>query len=172
MHKFGILATLAVLLAFGAAPARAAADKQAFAGGGIGFELLSKDGSGTGFYMTGHGGYNFNSMVGIGLTAGFSKVSSVNIKVIDYGTFLQITEPESGLYGRALLGGIHASTPDGGTRNGVAGNDDGFAAGVALGILIPSVGDFHMVPELSYKAAFLEDTVNLIAGTFNLVWDL
>lgn len=150
---------------------RAAADRQAFAGLGAGFQVLSREGSGTGFYFQGHGGYNFDSMIGVGLHAGYSKVGTVNIQVLDYGGFLQLTENNSGVYGRLYLDGVHAVVPGGHLRHGVKGTQNGFSPGVGVGLLIPSVGDFHMVPELGYRLAFLEKAVNLINGTFNLVWD-
>ena len=61
-------------LALTSAPARAAADRQSFWGFGPGIEFLSNDGSGTGFYVQIFGGYNFDSMVGVGLHGGWSKV--------------------------------------------------------------------------------------------------
>jgi hypothetical protein len=149
----------------------AAADRQAFAGGGIGIEFLSKNGSGTGFYLQGAGGYAFTPNLGAGLHLGYSNIGSVGIKMLDFGAFGQVMEPESGFYGRLYLDGIYASVSGGGRRNGVDGDEMGFAPGAGIGLLIPAVGDFHLNPEVAYKYAFLSDGVNLLQATFNLMWD-
>lgn len=148
----------------------AAADRQSFAGAGLGFEVLSKQGSGTGFYFQGQAGYAFTSAFALGLNAGYSNIGTVDVRMLDFGAFLQLTDQESGVYGKMLLGGVNAHH-DGVAAHGVSGTDTGFAAGAALGLLIPSGGDLHLVPELAYRAAFLAGTVHLIAGTVNLVWD-
>jgi hypothetical protein len=172
MRHFQILLTLVLTIFITANPARASADRQSFFGGGVGFEVLTQNGSGTGFYLQGQGGYAFTPNLAIGLHAGFSKIGSVDIRVIDFGPFFQLTEPESGFYGRIYLDGVNASVDGGSLAHGVNGSQTGFAPGAALGILLPSAGDFHMVPEVAYHAAFLTQTVNLISATFNLVWDL
>jgi hypothetical protein len=161
-----MLATLA------APPVQASADKQSFWGLGAGLEVLNKDGSGTGFYFNAEGGYNFNSMLGLGLHAGYSNIGSVDVRIFDFGGFFQVTEADSGFYGKLLVDGVNASVDGGATRHGVAGTQTGLAPGLALGLLIPSAGDFHMVPEIGYRMAFLDSTVSLIHATFNLVWDL
>lgn len=160
------------LLSFDASQsAFAAAERQAFTSAGLGIEFLSKNGSGTGFYLQGAGGYAFDKYLGAGLHIGYSNIGSVGVKVLDFGAFGQLLEPESGFYGRLYLDGVYASVSGGGRRHGVDGDEMGFAPGVGLGLLIPSVGDFHLNPEVSYKYAFLTEGVNLLQATFNLMWD-
>jgi hypothetical protein len=167
MYKLLVLA----LLALAPTTVFASADRQSFIGGGLGVEVLSKDGSGTGFYFQGMGGYNFNSLVGLGLHLGYSNVGSVSIRTLDFGAFLQLTDSESGVYGKFYLDGMNAAVDSGATAHGIAGTQTGFAPGVGLGMLIPSAGDFHMAPEVAYRLGLFNSTVNLITATFNLIWD-
>lgn len=165
------LAFLLLVATTSASSALAAADRQSFLGAGVGFEVLSKNGSGTGFYFQGLGGYAFSPNFAVGLHAGYSRVSSVQIATFDFGGFLQVSEETSSLYGRLYLDGIRASTDPGGKRNGVDGAQLGFAPALGVGMSIPSAGDLHFVPEITYRSAFLDEQVNLIVGTINLVWD-
>lgn len=169
MHR--IFAAAFVLLLALAPHARATADRQAFLGAGLGFEVLSQAGSGTGFFVQGQGGYNFSSLFGVGLNIGYSNIGSVAVDALDFGGFLQLTDEQSGLYGKFFLNGVAASTDGGQLRHGVSGSEVGFAPGVALGMLIPSVGDLHFAPEVAYKCAFLTKPVNLVQVTFGLVYD-
>lgn len=174
MHKhFAVLlaALLTCLSVVSPSGAHASADKQAFGGLGIGAEFLSQNGSGTGFYYQAFGGYNFDEMIGVGLHIGSSKVGEVHIRATDFGGFFQMTDQLSGLYGRVYVDGIYASVDGGGRAHGVDGTQLGFAPGIGLGMLIPSAGDFHLTPELSYRAALLASTVNLITVSFSFTWD-
>jgi hypothetical protein len=166
-----LLGLLVVVPLLAPAAASASADRQSFLGGGIGVQVLSKDGSGTGFYFQGLGGYNFNSLVGLGLHLGYSNVGGVGIQTLDFGAFLQLTDSDSGLYGKFYLDGMNAKVDGGATAHGIAGTQTGFAPGVGLGMLIPSAGDFHMAPEVAYRLGLFNSTVNLITATFNLIWD-
>lgn len=174
MHKrlLTLAAFVFLILSFSTPKnARASADRQSFAGLGVGFQVLAQNESGTGFYTQGFGGYAFNSLVAVGLHAGYSNVGNVGIRTFDFGAFLQLTDTNSGIYGKLYADGVNAAVSGGGVRNGVQGTQTGFAPGIGLGVLIPTAGDFHLVPELSYRLAFLNSSVNLIAGAFNLMWD-
>lgn len=162
-----LLSALALLALAGSA--LAGPDKQSFFGGGLGFEVLSKNGSGVGFYFQGFGGYNFDSIFGVGLHAGYSNVSGVSIQALDFGGFFQATEPDSGLYGRFYLDGVRAVAR--GPYHGVVNSQLALAPGVASGMLIPSAGSFHMVPEVAYRIGLFDSAVHMISATFNLMWD-
>lgn len=168
MHKcLGLL----MLLLVSTSSVFASADRQSFGGLGLGLEILSQDGSGTGFYYQAFGGYNFSALVGVGLHIGSAKIGEIATRATDFGGFVQLTDESSGLFGRLYLDGVYASRDGGGTAHGVSGSQTGFAPGVGAGMLIPSAGDFHMAPELTYHIAFLNSPVNLITATFNLIWD-
>ena len=168
---FKTLTLLAALITLTLPSAHATADKQSFMGGGIGFEVLSQNGSGTGFYMQALGGYHFTSLLGVGFHAGFSNIGTVAVSAFDFGGFLEFTDSSSGLYGRFYTDGLIASTKGSGLMHGIDGSQLGFTFGVGAGILIPATGAFHLAPEITYRAAFMHETVNLIAGTFNVIWD-
>lgn len=159
------------LILCGTREARATADRQSFLGFGPGIEFYSQNGSGTGFYIQGFGGYNFNAHVGLGIDFGFSRVGGLGIDVWNFGAFGQYTDPESGLYGKFILDGVNAAVDGSASRNGVNGTAMGMAPGIGLGMLIPTAGSFHMAPEVDYRVAVLSSAVNLIDVTFNLVWD-
>ncbi len=162
----------ALLNASIATDARATADGQGFIGGGIGFEMLSQEGSGTGFYSQVFGGTHFTSLLGIGLHAGFSSIGTVGVNAFDFGGFLELTDSNSGLYGRLYIDGLNATTKGAGLRHGVDGSQIAFATGIGAGIMIPAAGDLHFAPEITYRAAFMASVVNLIIGTVNVVYDL
>ncbi|MBI3558468.1 MAG: hypothetical protein HY074_19535 [Deltaproteobacteria bacterium] len=164
-----ILSGLAILAL---SPAKAqAANGNMFWGFGPGIEVLSKDGTGTGFYIQGFLAHNFNSHAAIGGHAGYSNLGGVGIQAWDFGSFGQLTEPDSGLYGRFYLDGVNMRTSGGALAHGVNGTQTGLATGVGFGMLIPSVGSFHLVPELTYKVAFMQTAVNLVGMTFSAMWD-
>ncbi|HRK02111.1 MAG TPA: hypothetical protein PLH57_05550 [Oligoflexia bacterium] len=171
-HNIFVLICFTVLSVLIATPAQAAPKGQSFAGAGVGFEVLTNGGSGTGFYTTALGGYQFNDTnFGLGLHVGYSNVGGVGIKVLDFGAFAQYLDDVSGMYGRLYVDGIHGSTADGKRRNGVDGRETTAAVGTGLGLLIPSAGSFHLVPEVTYRLAFFKEQVHLIAGTFGVQWD-
>ncbi|MEW6056114.1 MAG: hypothetical protein AB1540_05820 [Bdellovibrionota bacterium] len=169
MHKLRLV--LLFIASFMSSAAFAAADRQSFGGAGLGLRVLAQNGSGTGVYLQLHGGYAFTPIYALGLHGGYSNVGTVRIRTFDFGAFGQMLEPDSGLYLRLYLDGVNASVNDGGSRHGVQGNQTGFAPGLGVGMLIPTAGDFHLVPEVTYHAAFLDSAVNLIDATFNLMWD-
>ncbi len=171
MHKFklGILCFIS-LMALNTVDALAS-DGHSFWGLGPGIEVASKDGSGTGFYLQTFGGYNFNSHVALGGHIGYSNLGGIAIQAWDFGSFVQLTEPDSGLFGRFYLDAVHMSTSGGATAHGVSGSQTGVATGFGIGMLIPSIGSFHLVPEMTYKAAFLQSTISVIGMTFSAMWD-
>ncbi|MBI3543680.1 MAG: hypothetical protein HY075_10450 [Deltaproteobacteria bacterium] len=167
-----ILISLSALLFFAALshPARASADRQAFYGFSPGLEVVSNNGSGTGFYIQGFGGYAFSPLVATGLHLGYSNVGGVGLKVVDFGGFLELKDDNSGLFGKVYLDGMNASASD--STHGVSGSQLAFAPGVGLGMLIPSAGSFHLVPEVNYRVALFSSSVNVITMSFGLMWDL
>lgn len=178
MHKFLKIARrvftpllmIAGLSAF-LSDAHASADRQSFLGFGPGVEVVSNDGSGTGFYFQGFGGYSFNSILGLGLHLGYSNVGGIGLRVLDFGSFLQLAHADSGLYGRFYLDGIYASTSSGGTAHGVNDSQVGFAPGVGVGMMIPPLGSFHLVGEITYRVAMMESPVHIIAPSLGVMWD-
>ena len=166
------LTILALILAVSKGEkAQAAYDGQAWGGVGLGFVVWTK-GTGAGVNLRGEGGYNFTKEFGLGLHTDYSKIGSVNIKMLNYGGFLQLQDPGTSFYGRLYLDGTTGIAPDDQTSSGgLKGSETAFTPGIGLGLLIPASGDFHMVPEVSYKLGLFTSIVHIVSGTFNLVWD-
>jgi hypothetical protein len=172
MHRTNRLRLLLSLsFALFSLSANAAGDGQNFWGFGPGLEVLSNAGSGTGFYIQAFGGHSFNSLVSLGLHAGYSNVGNVSVQTVDFGAFTQLTDADSGIYGRFYLDGMNASTSGGANAHGINGTQMAFAPGIGLGMMIPAAGTFHMLPEATYRLAFFQGTVNVIDITFSVMWD-
>ena len=175
MHKFKLRVPHFILLSvmfftFNSHESRASGG-HSFWGFGPGIEVLSKDGTGTGFYTQAFAGYNFNSHTAIGGHLGYSNVGGINVQSWDFGSFVQLTEPDSGLFGRFYLDAVHLATSGGAVIHGVNGSQLGMATGFGIGMFIPSTGTFHLVPEMTYKAAFLQSMINMVGMTFSVMWD-
>ena len=175
MHKFKLQVSHFILLSIALLTL---GSTELFAGGGHSFwgfgpgiEVLSKDGTGTGFYTQAFAGHNFNSHTAIGGHLGYSNAGGINVQAWDFGSFVQLTEPDSGLFGRFYLDAVHMATSGGAVIHGVNGSQFGLASGFGVGMFIPSIGNFHLVPEMTYKAAFLQSVVNMVGMTFSVMWD-
>src|SRR4051794_5833205 len=103
MHKLKLQVLMLLLFS---SPC-AIADQQRFWGFGPGIELVSKDGSGAGFYAQALLGYVLNPTFSGGVHGGFSNVGNVGVQTFDFGVFLQLTDSGNGTYGRLYLDGIN-----------------------------------------------------------------
>lgn len=175
-HQFplnvrNIISTIAALILLSTTAAYAASDQQPWVAGGLGFSIWTK-GTGAGLDLRGEAGYKFTRNIAAGLGIDYSRLGSVGLKMLNYSGFFQLTEPDSGLFGRFYLGGITIMLDGDYKSSGAEMGDTAIAPGIGVGMSIDLIPQVRLIPEVDYKIGiFSFAAVSIVQGTVSIGYD-